>query len=538
MTDTRIDELQAVVNALPLLFFQKDTRNRILRTNQVVADMLGTTVNSLIGTAADHWFPDESEENFNDDLQVMNSGQARLGMIEQLRLPYAGKQWVSTDKYPHYDSSGTVDGILVFSRCVDGKTLAGVPGSELEAQLRYAHKLDSIGVLAAGIAHDFNNYLTIVIAGTEMALQKIGRGNPDALPLEESLKAAHEAARVASQLVTYAGRSVVLSKPVNLSELIESFRDMLQASVANTVELELDLDFDIPLVDADVAQIHQLLVNIVINASEAIGAAQGKIRIQTGERHCRVKDLMNTLIGSALSPGRYVVVSIGDSGCGMSADVLDSVFEPFFSTKKSGRGLGLATVIGIVKGHRGTLSVSSSEQHGTTIDLLFPALAGNDAGCPLTGDKTAPCVEAGESVSSPGPVEPAAPSDAPCILIVDDNKSVSEILQHFVESAGYQSICVADGNEALSLVASETPIDLAIVDYCMPGKNGLELFKLVRESRPALPFLLVSGSANLVSINEFKRMPNVAFLQKPFNRAAIMEKLHSLLEGLRVGQQG
>ncbi|MGQ7847214.1 response regulator [Granulosicoccus sp. 3-233] len=551
MSNQRIYEVQEILDVMPLMFFQKDTRNCIVRTNQVVADMLGTTVGAMIGTSAEQWFPDEAGDFFSDDLQVMNSRQSRLSIIEQFETPVAGKLWVKTDKHPHYDATGEVDGVLVFSRRVDGRTLDEEQRSELEAQVRYAQKLDSIGVLAAGVAHDFNNYLTIIMAGTEMALDRMGRGVPEALPLEESLKAAHEAARIANQLVTYAGKSPIVSKPINLSLLIHQFSDMLHASVATNVALSFSLDFDIPEINADIAQMHQLLVNVVINASEAIDGERGKIIISTSERHYSARELMNTVIGSALHSGPFVLLTISDTGQGMSAEVMKSVFEPFFSTKMSGRGLGLATVIGTIKGHGGTLHVESTEGQGTTIDLLFPVAnrAYHSAGNAADDDRSALSAiqgrpgghaqDASPGVSSDGRFASISPGTSAQqtdrnrypILIVDDNSAVRETLQTFLESDGF-TVVSTDGSEAaLALLrAPEARFSAAVVDYCMPETNGLELFRQIRQLRTDLPFILVSGSANLDSMEQFESLSGVAFLKKPFNRGAILEKLKDLLE--------
>ncbi len=556
LTETSSGELQTILNALPLMFFQKDTQNRILRTNQVVADLLDVSVDEIIGTHADQWFPDEADDFYKDDLKVIRSGTPRLSIIEQFQTQGSGKQWVSTDKHPHYNATGEIDGVLVFARRVDGKTLAEEQRSELEAQVRYAQKLDSIGVLAAGVAHDFNNYLTIIIAGTEMALDRLGRGDPEALPLEEALKAAHEAARIANQLVTYAGKSLIVSRPVNMSTLIARFSDMLYASVAKNVDLSFKLDFDIADINADTAQLHQLLINIVINASEAIDETHGKICISTSERHVSARELMNTAIGASLQAGRYVVITVKDSGRGMPADVLKHVFEPFFSTKKSGRGLGLATVIGTVKGHGGTLCVDSSEERGTTIEMLFPTLAGEDLppGHDHDNDTAQDQAPALPDTTAKGPAHDSAKTGLPAvsrptglhaqtdsrlhdILIVDDNQAVRDVLQIFLESDGYQVMSAASGEEAmLMLQAPSSRIGAAIVDYCMPETNGLELFVEIRKLRPDIPFILVSGSANLVSTTQFESLPQVAFLKKPFDRASILKELRTLLESGRAEQ--
>lgn len=532
MTSTSSNELQTVLDALPLIFFHKDTQNRILRTNQMVADMLDTSIELITGTASEQWFPGEADDYFIDDLKVMRSGQPQLNIIEQFDIPGIGKQWVSTDKHPHFNANGKVDGILVYSRRVDGKTLAEEQRSELEAQVRYAQKLDSIGVLAAGIAHDFNNYLTIIIGGTEMVLDRLESGSIEALPLEESLRAAQEAARIANQLVTYAGKSPIACKPVNLSTLINDFGDMLQASTAKNVDLSLHLDFNVEDIYADIAQIHQLLVNIAINASEAIGDEHGRICISTSERYCTARELFNTMLGASLASGPYVSITIKDSGCGMSSEVLKSVFEPFFSTKNAGRGLGLATVIGIVKGHGGTLNINSSEEGGTCIEILFPALADSGHSGRSRVDQLAG--SPAEEESLPAGTTRQISGQADTVLIVDDNERVRDVLQNFLCGAGYVVLSADSGEEALSMIEKITePLSAAIVDYCMPVTNGLELFEQLRQRQSALPFLLVSGSANLGSTQEFENLSNVAFLKKPFNREAILHKLRALLDRAR-----
>ena len=304
MIKPRPDELQIIIDLLPQMFFRKDTKNNILRANQAAADAVGTTVASLVGVHATVWFPDEAGNYYKDDLDVMSSGIPRLGITEQLQVEGGVKHWISTDKYPHFDDAGLVDGILEFIHDVTAQLIAEQERLELEAQFLHAQKLEGIGVLALGVAHDFNNHLMSIVGNMDVALTVIDEDSDGRVYLENAIKSAEQASEVCNQLLTYAGKRRFNLTPCYLSDIILEFEELLKVSISKKVKLILELAQPLPAVNIDTSQIQQIVLNLVTNASEAIGDGSGEIYVSTGVRHCDERELARSISGVTLSPGQ------------------------------------------------------------------------------------------------------------------------------------------------------------------------------------------------------------------------------------------
>jgi signal transduction histidine kinase len=247
-----------------------------------------------------------------------------------------------------------------------------------EERLRQTQKLESIGVLAAGIAHTFNNLLAVVLGNVTLAADTVPPQSSEREWLTSAMEATEDAARLTAQLLAYAGKGRFFIQSLDLSEQIRQIGSLLQASIPHGVDLRLELARDLPRIEADAGQLQQVVLNLVSNAAEAIPVGRpGTVRIVTGTQEVGDADSRFTSSGTTLAPGRYAFLEVTDSGIGMDAASLGRIFDPFFTTKFTGRGLGLAAVLGIVRGHQGGIGVSSTPGQGTTIEALFPASAHN-----------------------------------------------------------------------------------------------------------------------------------------------------------------
>jgi signal transduction histidine kinase len=302
----------------------------------------------------------------------------------------------------------------------------------LESQLLQTQKLESLGVLAGGVAHDFNNLLTGILGNASLVADSMPPSNPNHRILEECVKAAERAAHLTRQLLAYAGKGQFVIEAVNLSSLVKEISSLVQTSIPRKVQVRLELEPDLPAIEADTGQLQQVIMNLVINAAEAIGDNVGLVVVTTGQQEVNERYSMTVWGHSELRPGRYVTLEVHDSGCGMDEATLQRIFDPFFTTKFTGRGLGLAAVSGIMRSHKGAMKVYSVPGKGTTFKLLFPAT----------------------SVVPTPPSHIMLPSDAQgsgTILVVDDEEIVRDTARNTLERYGYRILMARDGREAIEL---------------------------------------------------------------------------------------
>ena len=381
----------------------------------------------------------------------------------------------------------------------------------LERQLFQAQKMESMGVLAGGIAHDFNNLLMGVLGHVGLALDKLGPEHPVVRNLEAVQKAGQRAADLTRQMLAYSGRGQFLIRPLDLGAQVEELLKLLEVSIPKAVELRLDLAHHLPAVAADASQMHQVIMNLVLNAAEAIGEEGGVIHLRTGLTHLDHSDLRELVLGHETQPGPFVFLEVEDTGCGMDEGTLGRIFEPFFTTKFTGRGLGLAALVGIVKGHRGALAVSSRPAAGTTFRIHFPAMT--------------------------LPAQPALfPSLAPhpegqgVVLVVDDEEIVRSVARQALEARGYQVEEAPDGLDAVRLV-SERGKDLCLVllDMTMPRLGGEGAFRRIRELAPELPVILSSGYTEQDALSRFQVPGLRGFIQKPYSPRELVRKIQEAL---------
>ena len=262
--------------------------------------------------------------------------------------------------------------VVAYVRDITERKQAEQERARLQGQLQQVKKLESLGVLAGGIAHDFNNLLMGVLGNADLALLSLADPSSEREYVKEIAESAQRAAGLCRKMLAYAGRSTFVPTPVQLTQLVESSADLLRSAVSEKTSLDFDLADDLPPIRADATQIRETVMNLVTNACEALNGERGNVLIRTGERYCDADYLRSMYLDEGLSEGRYVSLEVSDTGCGMDRETIERMFEPFFTSKFIGRGLGLGAVLGIVRGHGGAIRVRSAVGHGTTFEVLFP----------------------------------------------------------------------------------------------------------------------------------------------------------------------
>jgi len=386
---------------------------------------------------------------------------------------------------------------------------------ELEKQVLQSQKLESLGVLAGGLAHDFNNVLSSILGSAELARAAVGT-EPAVIPhLDTIRESSAVAAGLCRQLLAYAGKGRFQIEDAHISEVIRNQDRLLQASVGADVELELVLTEEPGAVArVDRGQVGQILLNLVINASEAIEhtGKKGRIQVSTGVVECSVTALRSAYLDQVLQPGRYVFIEVEDDGPGMEPEVLERLFDPFFTTKFTGRGLGLAAILGIVRSHNGTVRVYSKPGEGARFRVLLPV-----------GTQAIP-------VATPAEPTPSW-SGSGKILLVDDNASIRIVGSRMLQALGFEAITAEDGVQALELLEqSSGTVQLVILDLTMPRMGGIPAFRAIRRMHPEIPVVLTSGYSEQDTIEQLAGEELAGFLQKPFQLSELRMLLHQVLE--------
>lgn len=385
----------------------------------------------------------------------------------------------------------------------------------MERKMLEAQKLESLGVVVGGVAHDFNNLLTVVLGNTQLALFDVDETSPAYESIMQIDLAARHAADLIKQMLAYAGRGHVVTQRVDLSQVIEEMIGLLQSSITRSITLRFDLARDLPPIEADMSQLRQVVMNLAINAAEAIGTVEGRVEVRTRLMTFDRAALRQFQLGDQLTDGDYPVLEVRDTGRGMDEATRMRIFDPFFSTKFAGRGLGLAAVLGIIRDHRGAIQVRSAPGQGTTFTVLLPPSR-------KTAATAVPeAVLASQEQSTWGVTGP--------ILVVDDEPGVRTIVSQALARIGVVALEAADGREAIAYLRADPAIVCVLLDLIMPVLGGAATFQSLRIIRPELPVILMSGyDAEDVLANEVE-MRRLRFLRKPFTPAEVLATLQGAL---------
>ncbi len=387
---------------------------------------------------------------------------------------------------------------------------------KLDVQIRQAQKLESLGVLAGGVAHDFNNILMGILGNADLALEDLPSSSPAYTPIAEILSAGRQASDLTNQMLAYSGKGRFIIEHVDLSALIKDMSGLLESSATGRNELQFELASDLPSTEADTTQLRQIALNLVTNAAEATtGVRGGLITVETRTEKYDGACAEAYPAESRLRLGEpCVVLEVSDTGCGMDMETKSKIFEPFFSTKFTGRGLGLAAVLGIIRGHGGGVSVKSKPGSGTTITIVFPA--------------SSQLIKPVEDV----PEERTATKATGTILLADDEEVVRSIASRYLERLGYDVLTAEDGLEAVRIFKEhQDEIDYVVLDLTMPNMDGQEAFAELRKIRGDLQVILSSGYSEYELKDRFEGTGMAGFIQKPYPMASLGKKLAEVRDG-------
>ncbi len=477
--------------------------------NRAAEKIFGYEAKEIIGRPLGCLIPEERCDEEESRLAGMTTGAAPTPFETQRLRKDGSLVDVSVMISPIRDTAGKVVGYSKVARDITERRREERQRSQLDRKIQETQKLESLGVLAGGIAHDFNNLLTGILGNASLAAMSLPPSSPAAPFLRDIEKASCRAAELCAQMLAYACKGRFAAQALDVNTLIEETTHLLGISIGKTSVLRLNLSAGLPRVVADASQIRQIVMNLVINASEAIGPRSGVIAITTGVVRADADYLATVRHASEMSPGDYVFVEVSDSGCGMDGPTLERIFEPFFTTKFTGRGLGLAAVLGIVRGHKGGLKVYSEVNRGTTFKLLLPAREG------------------GAAATAAGEAKPAAPQvfrGRGRVLVVDDEETVRVVAARMLEHLGFEVDMVADGREAVARFALDpSRYTLVVLDLTMPHLNGEETYRQMRHIRPGVRVVLMSGFNEQDATTGFTGKGLAGYVQKPFSSERFAE---------------
>lgn len=382
---------------------------------------------------------------------------------------------------------------------------------KLEEQILQTQKLESLGVLAGGIAHDFNNLLAGILGNADLALMDLSQVSPARESVEDIQTSAIRAADLCKQMLAYSGKGKFVIKPISLNEIIKETTHLLQLSISKSAVINYNLFEDLPAIEADPTQVRQVIMNLVTNASEAIGDKSGVITLNTGVMECDRHYLKDTFSDSDLPEGMYVYLEVADTGCGIKQENLKKIFDPFYTTKVTGRGLGLAALLGIVRGHKGAIRVYSETGKGTTFKIIFPS--SEKASVKSTEQSLLEKNWRGSGK----------------ILVIDDDESVRTVTRRALEKVGFTILTAPEGVEGLKILEKIKDIRLVILDLTMPLMSGGEVYRKIRRIRSEVPVILMSGYNEQELSSRFAGKGLAEFMQKPVRMQVLFEKVRAVL---------
>ena len=504
--------LRQVIDLNPSFIFAKDRGGKFTLVNQALAEAYGTSVENILGKTNADFNLNEGEvaQYRRDDLQVIEERQEKFIPEEKITDSSGAVRWLQTIKRPIVSADGSVNQMLGVATDITARKKAEDALHDSEEMLRQAQKMESLGTLAGGIAHDFNNLMTAVTGYSELVLRRMPAQEPLRVKIEEIKSAGERAAGLTRQLLAFSRKQILKSIVLDLNTVITGMGKMLPRLIGEDVELRFDLAGALGKVKADPGQMEQVLMNLVVNARDAMPSG-GCVTVKTENVEFSGTSRKRGVVDS----GRYVVLSVTDNGVGMDAETQSHVFDPFFTTKEVGKGtgLGLSTVYGIVKQSGGTSWVYSEPGKGTTFKIYLPRT-------------DAPAINEAE-------VEFVAKTRGhETILLVEDEPMVRELAHEFLEEYGYRVLTAANGREGLKVCEDfQEPIDLIITDVIMPQMSGRELAERARTLRPETRVLYMSGFTDDAVVRHGVIADDLCFIQKPFSPDSLAAKAREILDG-------
>ncbi|QWV93954.1 response regulator [Geomonas oryzisoli] len=476
--------------------------------NQATADIAGGQVETMQGqnfrtlrSWRESGLLEVAEQVLDDGVARVRDVDLRTSFGKEVAMSYSLSRLLMKDK-KH---------LLVVGRDVTDERRLAQEKKEMEAQILHVQKLESLGVLAGGIAHDFNNILMAIMGNAELALLRLPQESPVRTNLQNIEKSSQRAADLAQQMLAYSGKGSFVIEVMDVNAIIKEMSHMLEVSISKKAEMRLELAGGLPLLKVDATQIRQVIMNLVINASEAIGDRNGVIVVRTGTTELDGRALARLWLTDRLQEGLYVYFEVADDGCGMDQDTLGKIFDPFFTTKFTGRGLGMAAVLGIVRGHRGTIEVHSEPGLGSLFRVYLPACEG----------------EHRQPARQPQSVVAACGSGT--VLLVDDEEAIRSLASEMLQSLGYSVLTAEDGSAAVETFRlHRDEVDCVILDLTMPHMDGEQALQQLRSLDPQVQVILSSGYSEQEITERFVGRGLAGFIQKPYRLADLGQKLQRI----------
>jgi PAS domain S-box-containing protein len=445
-------------------------------------------------------------------LGLRQSGEDFRGEF-RIVLDDAVERWVLAHSAAIRDEAGTIIGRVGTVDDITDARRAEAARLLLEQKMLHAQKLESLEVLAGGIAHDFNNLLVGVLGNASLALLDLEHDSPAYAPVVDIERAAQRASDLTRQMLAYSGRGQFIVEPIDISELVAEMGSLLRTVLSKQAVIDFELTEPLPLIEADATQIRQVVMNLITNASDALGDKGGSIRVRTGLQRLDAADADMSFLGDPVPPGDYVFVEVTDTGEGMTRETLARIFEPFFTTKFTGRGLGLAATLGIVRGHRGGIRIRSAPQQGSTFHIVLPVAHGAVA----------------SALAAAIPVNGAGLGD---VLIIDDDDTVRAVARRLLERRGFRVEVAVDGFEGVERFREAGGrFTLVLLDLTMPRMGGAAAMAELRRINPDICVLLTSGYRERDVAAHFVGMEPAGFVQKPFRADELYGAVTRALSG-------
>ncbi|MFH0954359.1 MAG: CHASE4 domain-containing protein [Verrucomicrobiota bacterium] len=512
------ERYRSVYETAPLAFVLWDRDHRVTDWNKLAEAIFGWSRDEVLGrNMFEFLIPSSDRSKVEEVVGKVLRGELPSHSINR-NLTKSGRtilcEW---NNAVQRDSSGMIVGAISLALDITERSRMEEERRKLETQIQQTQKLESLGVLAGGIAHDFNNLLMAILGNADLALAKLPPESPVRDAIREIEKGSRRAADLCQQMLAYSGRGRFVIEPLDLTRVVREMAYMLEVSVSKKAILRYNFAQNLPAVEADATQVRQVVMNLIINASEAIGDRSGVIAVTTGCVECDETFLRGSYLGEKLPAGVYVFLEVADTGCGMTEETKARIFDPFFTTKFTGRGLGLAAVLGIVRGHKGAVRVYSEQGRGSTFKVMFPA-----------SNKVA--------VLKEQEAKQLEWRGTGTMLVVDDDPTVRTLAKKMVEWCGFKVMTADDGRQALEMFREHlNEIDCVILDLTMPHMDGEETFAELRRIKDNVRVIVSSGYNEQDIAHRFAGKGVSGFIQKPYTREPLIAVLQKVMGGQKTG---
>jgi PAS domain S-box-containing protein len=481
-----------------------DHRGKILLINRVAEALVGMDTSEAVGRQLEEVYVLRlSQEN-----QIGETGEKVAILTGK-----GGNEYAIEEVRTHLtEMEGDESGVVIIFRDITDRKQAEIERQQFEQQLQHAQKLESLGVLAGGIAHDFNNILTVIMCYCSLGEQQPEKAGEFFPGIEKSVDRAAELCRL---MLAYAGKTQFVQSHIDMTALVDDMLSMLKSTLPQNVTIKPCLTGDLPSIEGDAGQLRQIVMNMIINASEAIGEVQGEIVVSLTRKAVTAGQSEKDHLGKAITPGKYLCLEVADSGCGMDDETKQRIFEPFYTTKFVGRGLGMSAVLGIITSHKGALQFTSQPSRGTTFKVYLPVKNAEGA---VVGS-----IQQTTRVPWQG---------SGTILLVDDEEQILQVAKALLESLKFSVIEASNGIEAIEQYRKNAAeITMVVTDIGMPLMDGYELIAELKQLDPSLPVIVSSGFGDADVTSKIASGDIAGLISKPYHFDQFREVLKGVVEG-------